>query len=506
MYRVKELLKLKKYKQEIFFKYNAFFASISIYGQSIRKDYREFTNQEMIDYRAALQNLRTSGTWNTLATAHGNHFTSQIHTTGSFTGEQFLPWHRFFLIEVEWYQRNTSSNAIYLSIPYWDWRTDNTTSANWHTSFLSTSNLTGFTFTRCLPGSSCAASGPNPYLANTTDILNTLNLTPFWNNTTSKSTTSPDFSHRLEHYHDRVHVWVGGNTGTMNTGTSPNDPIFYLHHNMIDYLWQIWEDNTTALQSSFPVTGANAMVHYGTPEYPFNVLANNMKDSRSVTNPANNTSFSRANDVWFAFNKKVILDGANGSDFVCSDVTSPYTYRYTAATTTGGSTVEGSIFVGDLQRDASDNVISDTKGGFRVESGVTANFKAGKDITYRPGFWAKSGSNVSAGIISTANGDINSEVVESREDSQPPKFNCVVYPNPTSSIFNIDGFLPKIDNVLAINIFDLRGTQIYTCKEILPFGAFSKNIELGNDLKSGVYILQIIENGNVYSQKIVKIE
>ena len=481
----------------------SFFLYFSCLGQSIRKDYREFTSQEMTDYRAALQSLRNAGTWNTLSTAHANHFSTQIHTTGSFTGEQFLPWHRFFLLEVEWFLRNTSSTAAYLSIPYWDWRTDNATTANWHSSFLSNSNLTGFTFTRCLPGSSCAATGSFPYLANSSDITNTLNLTPFWNNTTTKTTTSVDFSHRLEHYHDRVHVWVGGNTGTMNTGSSPNDPIFYLHHNMIDKLWQEWEDKTTGLQSSFP-NGTSGMVHYTAPEYPFSVTMNPLKDSRSETNPVNNTSYSRTNDVWFAFNKKVILDGANGSDFVCNDASSPYTYRYTAATSTEGTTVEGSTFVGDLQRDASDNVISDAKGGFRVESGVTANFKAGKDITYSPGFWAKSGSNVSARIISTANGNIINDIVETREAiAHELKFNYVVYPNPTSSKITIDGILPNENNSVEFNIFDLSGRKVESSKDEFGFGVFSKTIDLEH-LQNGIYILHINENGNVHSKKLLK--
>lgn len=34
----------------------------------------------------------------------------------------------------------------------------------------------------------------------------------------------------------------------------------------------------------------------------------------------------------------------------------------------------------------------------------------------------------------------------------------------------------------------------------LPFGAFSKYNELGNDLKNGMYLVQIIQNGSVYTQ------
>jgi tyrosinase len=38
--------------------------------------------------------------------------------------------------------------------------------------------------------------------------------------------------------HNRVHVWVGGD---MSPGTSPNDPIFWLHHANVDRIWWNWQ-------------------------------------------------------------------------------------------------------------------------------------------------------------------------------------------------------------------------------------------------------------------------
>ena len=39
--------------------------------------------------------------------------------------------------------------------------------------------------------------------------------------------------------HNRVHVWVGG---SMLPGTSPNDPVFFLHHcSFVDKLWADWQ-------------------------------------------------------------------------------------------------------------------------------------------------------------------------------------------------------------------------------------------------------------------------
>ena len=42
--------------------------------------------------------------------------------------------------------------------------------------------------------------------------------------------------HNLEVQHNTVHVWVGGNMDDLST--SAEDPVFFLHHSFIDYLWE----------------------------------------------------------------------------------------------------------------------------------------------------------------------------------------------------------------------------------------------------------------------------
>lgn len=49
--------------------------------------------------------------------------------------------------------------------------------------------------------------------------------------------------------HNRVHVWVGGHMGP---GTSPNDPIFFLHHCNVDRLWALWQFRHPG--QNYPVT------------------------------------------------------------------------------------------------------------------------------------------------------------------------------------------------------------------------------------------------------------
>jgi tyrosinase len=77
-------------------------------------------------------------------------------------------------------------------------------------------------------------------------MLTALQITPYdeppWD------VTSVGFRNRLEGWssegtppapwlHNRVHVWVGGD---MISSTSPNDPVFYLHHCNVDRLWEAW--------------------------------------------------------------------------------------------------------------------------------------------------------------------------------------------------------------------------------------------------------------------------
>ena len=48
--------------------------------------------------------------------------------------------------------------------------------------------------------------------------------------------------------HGRLHVWIGGfenrkSRGTMSGMSSPNDPVFFMHHTTVDWIWARWQDN-----------------------------------------------------------------------------------------------------------------------------------------------------------------------------------------------------------------------------------------------------------------------
>lgn len=51
--------------------------------------------------------------------------------------------------------------------------------------------------------------------------------------------------------HNLVHGWVGGSMGL--TTASPKDPVFYLHHCYVDYLWAKWQLRRTTDANANPV-------------------------------------------------------------------------------------------------------------------------------------------------------------------------------------------------------------------------------------------------------------
>ena len=293
----------------------------------------------------------------------------------------------------------------------------------------------------------------------------------------------------------------------MSSGLSPQDPIFFLHHNMVDRLWQIWEDQNTSIQRNF-FTGNIAMHGYDSTDanhtYPCDIVANNQTDSRSITRPVSGggCSTTRNWDVWFAYQGGVILDGANGSPFVCADTTEPYLYRYTAAITPGSNIINGTMYVGDIKRQTNFSTViqADNKGGFEINNGVVCNFKVGNTVVFMSGFHAKSGSIVVAKIIIEPNASrvINTSTVYDQDDLKTIKEKTIIIsPNPNNGIFTIN--LNTISDG-KIQITDLYGFPVFT-QTIKNQKEISINMQ---EKSKGIYIVKIIVADQIITAKIIK--
>ena len=135
--------------------------------------------------------------------------------------QRFLPWHRAYLLKLEW-MGQLIDPAFF--IPYWNWSTAPLGIPAWLVSFLPTVKAFGpnITVTRS-PGST--ATLPTAAQVNAIE-----NATGTYTSFTTALETGP---------HNGVHNWVGGTMG--NPMTSPADPLFWMHHAMIDRVWSRWQ-------------------------------------------------------------------------------------------------------------------------------------------------------------------------------------------------------------------------------------------------------------------------
>jgi hypothetical protein len=180
-------------------------------------------------------------------------------------GPAFGPWHRELLRRFE---RDLQAVDPSVSLPYWDWTVNNSADpaapgSPWTADFMGGDGDPGddakvtagpFRAGNWHVGLVEGGGGPDylqrdlagalaPTLPTPANVTGCLAETPYdaapWDRF-----VNPSFRDRLEGWHgagsvhNRVHLWVGG---SMLPSSSPNDPIFFLHHCNVDRLWAQWQ-------------------------------------------------------------------------------------------------------------------------------------------------------------------------------------------------------------------------------------------------------------------------
>lgn len=259
---------------------------------NIRKNVYHLTPQELADFQDALNAIKADGSYDEFIARHHHAMMDATPLPGedadtnvrnaAHRGPAFLPWHRYFCRELELLLQTKKKNV---TLPYWDWSADAaapmaaplwntdpaagpvymggdgdgpngevTTGPFRHWTALIEDLETGGLVPR--PGivralGSTAGPPPSnvpafPTAAQVEDMVlnwDTYDEAP-WARPSQRS-----FRNRLEGWrktdaeggsqlHNRVHIWVGGDMGP---GTSPNDPVFFLHHCNVDRLWARWQ-------------------------------------------------------------------------------------------------------------------------------------------------------------------------------------------------------------------------------------------------------------------------
>ncbi|XP_053402662.1 uncharacterized protein LOC123550645 [Mercenaria mercenaria] len=202
-------------------------------GYRIRKEYRTLTVEERRKYHAAVRELYEDRTFNCFALVHRKG----IRLTGVHRGEAFLPWHRAFLALYEEALRQIDPDV---SLPYWDSTIDYNMATPVESVMWDEEHLgTGFGVVNDGPFANFTTND-NPLrrrIGNGNgrlmrpDNVEQLFQDGFCN--------LGHISRRLESLHNSVHRWVGG---TMVGSLSASDPVFYMHHAFIDYIWEKYRE------------------------------------------------------------------------------------------------------------------------------------------------------------------------------------------------------------------------------------------------------------------------
>jgi len=247
----------------------------------IRKNVKRLTAAEKTAFTDAVLALKTKPSvlhpGNPKLTRYDDypetHMAAMMASPGwAHRGPAFFPWHRELLLQFE---NDLAAIDPSVTIPYWDW-TD-AASSPFTPDFLGGN---GSGSSQKVMNGPFAYDGTNHWTINVPDSpgdpvflqrdfgadmtapslpssgqVNTIQgVTPYdaapWHDNTGA------YRAQLEGgLHNLVHRYVGGTMGAM---TSPNDPVFWLHHCNIDRLWSEWQRLHPTASPYMPVTGAPA--------------------------------------------------------------------------------------------------------------------------------------------------------------------------------------------------------------------------------------------------------
>lgn len=211
-----------------------------IKNRPVRRDVRTMANNDPMlqTYRdgiAAMQALPASDprNWATLAAVHLN--------TCPHGNWFFLPWHRAYLMSIEAIIRKLTGNAGF-AMPYWNWQCQRAIPGPfWQAGSIlnpaTPASQPPYAFTRGIgPSDQADESMVGP--ATLTGILSETDFELFASGAATALRGGGGSYGGLEATpHNYVHGFI---SGTMGGFLSPKDPIFWLHHNVLDYFWYAW--------------------------------------------------------------------------------------------------------------------------------------------------------------------------------------------------------------------------------------------------------------------------
>lgn len=212
--------------------------TLKLYIMPVRKRASAMTVVEQNRFKRVMtQLINQPGNPNLFGKFVGIH--AEDHMMHPFMGpvgtQRFLPWHRVYLLKLE--KRGRAIDPLFF-IPYWRWTQDRDV-PSWLKNFKPTVKVVGpdITVTR-------NPSAP-PALPTSAQISSLMGIGSFTN-----------FVFGIDPPHGVVHVWCHGTMS--NVPTAPADPLFWLHHAMIDKIWAEWQVAHPGINPS--LNGANRIM------------------------------------------------------------------------------------------------------------------------------------------------------------------------------------------------------------------------------------------------------
>jgi tyrosinase len=184
---------------------------------------------------------------------------NQSDRNAAHSGPAFLPWHRYFLITLEGFLQQAVNDTNF-RIPYWDWNTDAelpnpTTSPLWDMTNMgqfigpswpvrvamnpTTGNIE---LVDERPLERALGGGTLPSRNRVRSVVRdqvVYDMSPFNSSSPGGARNPIEGWVGAAAIHNSVHIWVGGD---MELSSSPNDPVFFLHHCNVDRIWAAWQE------------------------------------------------------------------------------------------------------------------------------------------------------------------------------------------------------------------------------------------------------------------------
>lgn len=222
----------------------------------VRKSVLSLENSDVRRLASAFDRLKLDGIYDRFVE---RHFDAMV---AAHRGPFFLPWHRKFLEEIE--AALMAADPSIKALPYWPWekssgqgslwtpnsfgpdgdpangdRVQTGPFSDWQSLIYNVS--TGKLESRQTEGLVRRLGRDAARLPTSKDVESLYRIGRY--DVAPWDITVNSFRNRCEGWygpglHNLVHNWVGGD---MTAATSPNDPIFFLHHANVDRIWWKWQ-------------------------------------------------------------------------------------------------------------------------------------------------------------------------------------------------------------------------------------------------------------------------